>query len=387
MRIGTTTIRYYRRDNDSWQNVSNIIGVPASATDIETAVDDAIALIPTIPHYVDAADLEQTNSNKDITATITDVTAYSAGTTLIFEVEGTNDTANVRLRINSLAYKKLLKSDGTEFLAQELEINTEIIAFYNGTEFKSNVARRSQVHFLDATEVTRVGDAYSITDTTIQGTGIGSPIIVAFKAEVDNVGDVTLSLNNSLGYAVLLSDGSQIPAGALKEGYSILLVFGNVGTVGWRAVNIMPARSLKGKLMATLSIPAGDYTGDYGYWGGWTLESGVTEVTLADRPGTPPITDALVVFPNTRSSTSQLGWYFEVVNGTMILFDSFKNFGESEILQQFIQITSDMEWVVSTPPANSISGVSNITLSFKPTSIFNVDVLDDIKVNLYISEN
>ena len=124
----------------------------------------------------------------------------------------------------------MLKEDGTEFGANELEPGTQIRAIYDGTDFLSDFARRSQTHFLDPADVTMTGDAYSVTDTTIPGTGVGARVIIGLVSEADNTGNVTLSVNGSTAYPVLFSTGSQIPAGAFPNGQLAILAFSNVGT-------------------------------------------------------------------------------------------------------------------------------------------------------------
>ena len=275
---GTTT--YYRRSGSAWETVTSIIqGGKGQKGDTGDADE----------YFVLPASVAQTNANKDVTLTITGVTAYAAGQEAIFHTKtGTNGTANCRLQINALGLKRLLKEDGTEFETNELEPDTQIRAIYDGTDFLSDFARRSQVHYLEIADVTRVGDAYSVTDTTIPGTGTATPIFVGLKSEADNVGNVTLSINGSTAYPVLLSNGNQIPAGAFPNGEVALLVFNTIGAVGWHATNIRPAENVVGQLIATATYAVGTYPNTDG--GGltfpaWVLDTNAPSTVTLESPG------------------------------------------------------------------------------------------------------
>ena len=387
---GTTT--YYRRNNSAWETVTNIIqGGKGDKGD--TGDSDEYFVLP--------ASVAQENANKDITLTIAGVTAYATGQEAIFHTKtGTNGTANCRLQINALGLKKLLKEDGTEFEANELEPNTQIRAIYDGTDFLSDFARRSQTYFLDAADVARTGDAYSVTDSTIPGTGIGKPIIIGLKSEADNTGNVTLSINASVAYPVLRSDGQQIPAGAFSNGEVAFLVFSNVGTVGWHAMNIRPPRSLKGTLVATCDMPSGTYDEDHVF--PWVVESGITYVTtetlLEDSFGNNLLTtDGALRLPLTLGDrNSQLGWYVEMVNGTTIVYERFASFGEYPFerdLQRPIITTDGLILNISIVGPRSIDSeyeypIVIVTFYGAPGSNdVVIDAADDYEVRLYLSEN
>ena len=321
--VGTA---FQRRENNAWVTVTNIVKGEKGDEGDKGDKGDADE------YFVLPASVAQTNANKDITLTITGVTAYTAGQEAIFHTKtGTNDTANCRLQINALGYKNLLKEDGTEFDANELEPMTQIRAIYDGTNFLSDFARRSQTHFLDTANVTMTGDAYSVTDTTIPGTGIGKPIIIGLKSEADNTGNVTLSVNASTAYPVLRSDGEQIPAGAFPNGEVAFLVFSNVGTVGWHAMNIRPPRKLKGVIVATSTIPVASYLrSDYITW---EIPTGITELSTepipaANQPNSDvDLDDGLLLLPDDRFSTSQLGWLIEMTKGTTSVYTRLELFG------------------------------------------------------------
>ena len=304
-----TGSNFQRRSGTSWQNVNNILKGETGGKGDKGDADE---------YFVLAASVAQTNSNKDITLTISGVTAYAAGQEAIFHTKtGTNDTANCRLQINALGLKRLLKEDGTEFGANELEPGTQIRAIYDGTDFLSDFARRSQTHFLDPADVTMTGDAYSVTDTTIPGTGVGARVIIGLVSEADNTGNVTLSVNGSTAYPVLFSTGSQIPAGAFPNGQLAILAFSNVGTVGWRAVNIRPARGAVGALVATYTVPAANYTFGREYIpGGLVLENANANVWGDFSPGA-LYEGALTADPQIRHyANSGYNFYFNPTTNT-----------------------------------------------------------------------
>ena len=301
-----------------------LLGVSTDDTDDTDDTDESGR------YFVLPADVAQTNSNKDITLTIDGFTAYATGQETDFSTKtGSNGTANVRLRINALAYKKLLKEDGTEFGTNELEPGTQIRAVYNGTNFISDFARRSQVHFIDEAHITRSGDAYTVTDTTIPGTGTSTPIVIILKSTRDNVGDVTISVNTSTDYSVLLSDGSQMPAGVFAEGRVAVLDFSTVGGIGWHAVNIHPPSSdSQGEHIATITVAAGAYTARTPLQN-WVLESGIpTGFSTRDATvGATTYTDADLIVPPKRVISSQRGWLVSLVVDDVVVAETTMDIG------------------------------------------------------------
>ena len=378
----TTGSDFQRRSGTSWENVNNILkGEQGDKGDTGDADE----------YFVLAASVAQTNSNKDITLTITGVTAYAAGQEAIFHTKtGTNGTANARLQINALGYKNLLKEDGTEFDANELEPMTQIRAIYDGTNFLSDFARRSQTYFLDAADVARTGDAYSVTDSTIPGTGIGKPIIIGLKSEADNTGNVTLSVNASTAYPVLRSDGEQIPAGAFPNGDVAFLVFSNVGTVGWHAMNIRPPRKLKGVLVATSTIPVGTY--ENGDIAEWTLASGITALTVETFTGgvfldiPDDVPNGLVALPSDRFSNSQLGWFIEITKGTEVVHTRLELFGFTSGFG-FPTDTDDgvLNFILTFLSGGRFTGIDNITMYFNIRD--DATTTEEYVISLYVTEN
>ena len=316
---GTTT--YYRRSGSAWETVTSIIqGGKGEKGDTGDADE----------YFVLPASVAQTNANKDITLTITGVTAYAAGQEAIFHTKtGTNGTANCRLQINALGLKRLLKEDGTEFETNELEPDTQIRAIYDGTDFLSDFARRSQVHYLEIADVTRVGDAYSVTDTTIPGTGTATPIFIGLKSEADNVGNVTLSVNSSTAYSVLKADGSQIPPGGFPSGEVVLLVFNTIGTVGWHATNLRPSPDIAGQLIATATYTVGTWYPNesaQANWPTWVLDANAPTGVSVDS------NIQLSLGVPKRYVDHQIGWFFQCkLDGTVfseggMLLDNLETF-------------------------------------------------------------
>ena len=380
--VGTA---FQRRENNAWVTVTNIVKGEKGDEGDKGDKGDADE------YFVLAASVAQTNANKDITLTITGVTAYAAGQEAIFHTKtGANGTANVRLQINALGYKNLLKEDGTEFEANELEPMTQIRAIYDGTNFLSDFARRSQTHFLDTADVTRTGDAYSITDATIQGTGIGKPIIIGLESEADNVGNVTISINGSTDYPVLLSDGSQIPAGSFKTGQVALCVFSTIGMVGWHAINLRPPRKLKGVLVATATMPAASYLGsDYI---AWQIPAGITELSTEPIPAANlPNSDVdlaggLLLLPNDRFSTAQLGWFIEITKGTTSVYTRLELFGYVAGFGNTVTTTDGViSFLIFFNSADFYPGIDKISLDFGIDA--DVTTTEEYLVSVYVVEN
>ena len=96
-------------------------------------------------------------------------------------------------------------------------------------------------------------------------------------------------------------------------------------------MNIRPARSLKGILVATSTIPPGTYAN--GDITAWTLASGITSLTVetftggifVDIPNDVP--NGLVALPSDRFLNSQLGWFIEITKGTEVVHTRLELFG------------------------------------------------------------
>ena len=382
---------FQRRRSDAWIVVTNVVtGQKGDKGDMGDADE----------YYVVDANVVTTNSNKDITVTIAGFTAYATGTEIIFHSTslGANGTAGVRLRANALAYEALVKEDGTPFGVNELEPSTQVRAIYDGTNFVADFARRSQFHYLETADVTRVGDAYTVVDSTIPGTGTGIQIVIGLESQSDNVGEVTLSVNSSTDYPVLLSDGEPMPAGVFPAGETALLVFNTIRAVGWHASNIRPPRSLKGQLVATLDIADGTYgtAENFGlqYIGGWAVESGVTEVgtdnldagVIGGHPD--QIDNAFLTLPLQRLSTSQLGWFIEFLNGTTVVNTAFINFGDAALFGNRINTDNDdIVFTMQTFGGGIISSVPEPSISFVSAMIMTIPTTDDYSVKVYVTEN
>ena len=384
IQVGTV---FQRRSASAWINVTTVVTGPQGIKGDKGDPNDSY-------NFVDSADIVQSNANKDITATIAGITSYETGMEVIFNTTslGSNDTATVRLQVNALGFQKLLKNDGTEFSAYELEPSTLVRAVYNGTDFITLFARRGQIHYLEDADVTLAGsNEYSATDPRIPGTGTAAPIVVVLKSQADNTGDVTLSLNGSTDYPVLQSDASQVPAGAFATGHITFLVFSSVGTVGWHSINMRPARTLKGRLLATLDIVAGDYL-TLERLGMWTLESGVTELTLETLPGGVSLNnptdkvDAVLGLPVERLSDAQFGWFIEILNGSTVVNTILKTFGDfSSFGSRVSTDDDDIMFFFNELNAGVIVGVNSPSYSFAATQALTMP--DDYSVKVYLTEN
>lgn len=289
-------------------------------------------------YYVEPDNTAQDSQSAAITLTIVprrgQTIGYAEGLQVVFKTEQLNgNNANITLQINTLGAERLLTRESQEFGIGELDAGVMLTATYDGDDFIADYGAYRQFRFVEADHLALTGNAYTVTDSSIPPI-ISAPVLLGIKAEATNTGNVTLSVNGSLDYAVFLSNGEQIPAGALEDGEFILCSFTNVGSVGFRAINLRPARSLKGTLLATATVAAGDYDA-LQYIAPWVLESGVTELSVETLPGALLIgndsdtASALLGLTGSRLSSSQLGWFFEVLNGTTVVAESLLNFGSS----------------------------------------------------------
>ena len=327
-----------------------------------------------------------------ITAGISGVPRYALGLQVIFETQIINgNNANITLDVDGLGVKKLLTQDGKEFGIGTLDAGTIVTATYNGTDFRADFNPRPQFRYIEPDVLMLTGNDYSITDTSIPPIAT-EPVLIGIKAEATNTGDVTLSINNSTDYPILMSNGDQIPAGALEDGEFVFCIFTATGGVGFRAINLRPPRALRGQLIATLEIPAGTYQSGGDAFSGWTLEQGVTEITVVDFPGGGfygnMVSDAMIAFPSEQLSESQLGWFLEVDNGTIPVFTELKLFGYSSSAFALEIVGTDdpnamftMRW----PAAGTFSGVDEIGLIVSPFSSFTLAT--PYTFNLYVTEN
>ena len=356
---------------------------------------EANALIDAkIPIFVPDADVAHTNN--EITLTISGITAYRVGMQVIFEVKGLATPANVRIQINGLNFKSLLKFDGSEFMISELRQGIQIIATYNGTHFVSNFKEEPHFHYVRPANVGVSNNAYTITDNDIVGFGVTPPSMIGFEAKEDNTGDVTLSVNGSNALPVRLSNGAEIPAGELQDDQFILVVYAG----GWNAINLHPTRSLKGRLLATCNIPVGTHTEDTIF--PWSVESGVTYVTADTLPAN--LVGSNVATPNgvlevplTRGDRlSQLGWYLEILDGSTVIYERFYQFNnyvrhiETAITATDgfrISLTYWEPFPPSMPEPLFVVAVKNIVSGGGTSEDITVPAGKDYNIRLYISEN
>ena len=347
-----------------------------------------------IPIFVPDADVAHTNN--EITLTISGITAYRVGMQVIFEVKGLATPANVRIQINALNFKSLLKFDGSDFMISELRQGIQIIATYNGTHFVSNFKEEPHFHYVRPANVGVSNNVYTITDNDIVGFGVSPRSMIGFEAKETNTGDVTLSINGSNALPLRLSNGAEIPAGELQDDQFILVVYAG----GWNAINLHPTRSLKGRLLATCNIPVGTHTEDTVF--AWAVESGVTYVTADTLPAN--LVGSNVATPNgvlevplTRGDRlSQLGWYLEIADGSTIIYERFYQFN-NYVRHIEIAITATDGFRISLtywepfPPSMPeplfVVAVKNIVSGGGTSEDITVPAGKDYNIRLYLSEN
>ena len=346
-------------------------------------------------YYVPASNVEQDSTSAAITldiAALSGAFSYLPGIQVIFTTlhpNGNND--EITLRIKPLGAQRLLTRQGAEFGIGALDSGVTLTATYDGSNFIADYSSPPQFRYIEPTELMLTGNAYSLTDTSIPAVST-VPILFGLKAEATNTGNVTFNVNGGIDYPIFLSNGDLIPAGALLNGEFIFCIFTTIPDVGFRAINLRPARSLKGQLVATLEIPAGTYTSGGDVISGWAIESGITEVEVVDFPGGgfygTMVTDGMIAFPKDQFSNSQLGWYLEVDNGTIDVFRELKLFGYSSsafALEIVGTDDADVQFTMRWPAAGTFAGVDKIGLLISPFS--NFTIANAYTFNLYVTEN
>ena len=324
---------------------------------------------------------------------------YVPGIQVVFETKFVNgNNANITLQIDSLAAKKLLSRDGDEFGIGSLDAGITLTATYNGTDFRADFNPRPHFRYIEPDVLMLTGNAYSIADTSIPPVAT-VPILIGIKAEATNTGNVTLSVNTSTDYPIFLSNGEQIPAGALEEGEFIFCAFTTIGGVGFRAINLRASRSLKGQLLATLDIPSrtyGDGVDSLGLenMGGWAVESGVTALGTDDLDAgaefrnPDPVDDAFLTLPLDRISDSQLGWLVEFLNGTTVVNTVLINFGDTAFQGAIITtMDSDIEFRMRNFVGGLIQGVTAPSISITSGLQMTIPATDNYSVKVYLTEN
>ena len=347
-----------------------------------------------IPLFVEPANVAHTNN--EITLTIAGVTTYRVGMQVVFRVTGTATPANVRLQINALDFRQLLKFDYAEFMTSELRQGIQIIATYDGSNFVSNFKEEPHFHYVENRNVGVLNNVYTITDNDIVGFGVSPRSMIGFEAKATNTGDVTLSINGSAALPVRLSNGAEIPTGELQDGQFILLVFGG----GWNAINLHPTRSLRGQLVATCNIPVGTHNEDTIF--PWVVESGVSFVTADTMPAnligsnaeTP---NGSLEVPLTRGDRlSQLGWYLEILDGATVIYERFYQFNDYvRSIERAITATDGFmisltywePFPPDMPEPLFVVAVKHIISAGGTSDDITVPAGKDYNIRLYISEN
>ena len=397
VQTGTTNIRFYRRRNDAWSEVTNIIKGPKGDSPTSGEIDSVIATRTTIPHYVLPANVEQVGNA--ITLTIANVTAYGAGgLTVEFTAKDDNSDATT-LQINALGEKRLLHVDEVEFESFEIHDELTIRAIYNGTDFVSDFVRRAPIHQISPSNVTGTGDAIVINDPSIRS--FHNRLTLIFRAEHANTGAVTIQTNSGFQLALRRRNGDALEVGDILQGRVITASYDNSQSpVGW-ASDIEPPRSIKGKLLATATLAVGDHSLPLAV--PWTVEAGVTEVTAEDVVSgplgnhDPAIADAILALPYTEKiNTAQIGWLFEVHDGTNIVGTLLNLFGiSSQTGVYFVTSNGAMGLRVTFYDPNSFADSNDVDIN-KESFVVTVGAIptgstltltDEHTLRVYVLEN
>ena len=361
----------------------SMAGIPTIAQ-----TDPAIVLIDTPGYYfVQPENVTQDGQSAAITLMGLPIPrggfVYKTGLQVVFITEVANgNSGNITLRVGTAPVQKLLTARGAEFGIGELDEGIIITATYDGADFRSNFDPPPEFRFAMPTDVTLTGNAYSVMDLSLPPVAT-APLLLGIKASATNTGNVTLSINGSQAYAVYFSNGEQIPAGALESGRTIFCNFTNVGGVGFRAINLHAPRTLRGRHIATATIPVGDTTARAGQ--AWTLESSAPAgITVGDLFGE---TNSGVFVPVNPLSSAHIGWYIELLKDDVVIDASFQGFGQPYAGFLGTQLFGTNN---AGDDIDFIWGAAKSRLPFLyviPGTVFNIAADDDIKFKIYVAEN
>ena len=362
----------------------------ADAQNTERAKIDVVGY-----YFVEDPQVEQDSQSAAITLTISDIsdreTDYPTGLQVVFITQHQNGNApgDVDIRINALPVKSLLTRRGVEYIIGELDAGIIITATYDGTDFRSDFDPPPEFRFAEPNRVTRTGDAYTVTDTSLPPVAT-SPLLLGIKAKATNTGNVTLSINGSTEYPIYFSNGEQITAGALENGRTIFCSFTNIGGVGFRAINLHAARSLKGRLVATATLPAAAHADDT--YVTWAIPTGITELSAETLPGgllfsaPDAIDDALLLLPDDRFSNSQLGWFIEITKGTSVVSTRLELFGYTSGFGLSVKTSDDvLDFIMSFFSRALFTGISKTAVAFRLTEP--VTTTEEYVISVYVTEN
>ena len=213
---------------------------------------------------------------------------------------------------------------------------------------------------------------------------------VVFKTEEDNseTAAVTLKIGSLPAKRLLTRHGQEFELLELDNGVILTATYDGDAFIS----DYTAARSLKGRLIASVDIAAGNYE-LFQYIEGWTIASGVTEVGTATLPAAAQFLgnsvdrpNALITLPTDRLKGSQLGWYFEVLNGTTVVNTFFRNFGTSAALSSSISTdNAGISFFEQNHGSGRFTGITESTMGFIFSPAATIPAGYSIK--MYLSEN
>lgn len=229
----------------------------------------------------------------------------------------------------------------------------------------------------------------ALTETNVDRYIAGLQFVFKTKHQNANTANVTLKVNTRGAKKLLTRQGKEFNLLGLDAGVMLTATYDGANFIS----DYTAARSLKGKLVASLELSAGDYTANSDMLAPWTLPSGVTDVSVIDFPGGSfygnMVTDGAIQFPDAQVTESHMGWLLELHNGTDAVFSTFKLFGYASAGFTLEPVTSDQDnvnFVMRWAAAETFTGIDTPILSIH-TYDADFTLATPYTFNLYITEN
>lgn len=273
--------------------------------------------------------------------------------------------------------------------------------------FNSEAQRRESVriftpgyYYVDEDSTSQNAQTSLITLTVSDFTRLNNyptGLQVVFKTEEDNseTAAVTLKIGSLPAKRLLTRHGAEFNLLELDSGVILTATYDGTDFIS----DYTAARSLKGRLVATLDIADGTY-GDnadsFGleFIGGWTVESGITQLGTDNlaagiwRGHPTQVDDVFLTLPTARFTDSQLGWFVEVLNGTTVVNTVFVNFGDYAAFGSRINTdNANIAFFLNTYGGGVVSSVSAPSFSISSAMQMTIPNTDDYSINVYLSEN
>jgi len=200
-------------------------------TDFRTEIEHP-PVIPTVPEYnryFVPSEVAVSSNAYTITGNPA-VAAYAKSMTIAFAAEAAN-TGAVTVNINSLGSKKILNKDGADFVSGDIANGDTIVAMYDGTDFRTEIAHPPSIptvpeynRYFVPGEVTVSSNAYTITGNPAVA-AYAKSMTIGFAAEADNTDAITCNINSLGSKKILRDDGSDFASGDISSGDTIVAMY------------------------------------------------------------------------------------------------------------------------------------------------------------------